>query len=347
MVSNFKTLPVIDVSGLYSGALDRRVAVAEEIGKAARDSGFFYIRGHHVGHEIRAKLLEETKAFFALALDQKMQSYIGNSSNHSGYVPQGEEAFYGQKPDRKEAFDLSTDVPADDSEVLAGTTPMVGPVQWPQVPEFKAAASEYYEEITKLSELLFRGFALSLDLPEDYFKAYLRRPTSQLRLVHYPFIQEAPADEPGIGAHTDYECFTVLLPTAPGLEVMNGDGEWIDAPPIEDAFVINIGDMLEAWTNGTFVATSHRVRKVQEERYSFPFFATCDYHTVVAPLPQFVTPERPAKFTPLVSGDHLLAQTAMTFAYLKRRIQDGTFKLPDSSLALSSFGQEARNRKAG
>jgi len=139
----------------------------------------------------------------------------------------------------------------------------------------------------------------------------------------------------------------MLLPTAPGLEVMNGAGEWIDAPPVEDAFVINIGDLLEAWTNGTFIATSHRVRKVAEERYSFPFFATCDYHTVVAPLDKFVTPEQPAKFTPIVSGDHLLSQTAQTFAYLKRRVAEGTFKLPDSALALSSFGQEARSRKAG
>lgn len=347
MVSRFKTLPIIDISGLYSDSLDDRKAVASEIGKASRDSGFLYIRGHHIGAELRGKLLAETKDFFAQPLDEKMRSYIGNSSNHSGYVPQEEEAFYGQKPDRKEAFDLSTDVPANDPEVLAGTTPMIGPVQWPQSPSFKAAASEYYAEITLLAEHLFRALALALDLPEDWFKAYLKRPPSQLRLVHYPFVENAPVDEPGIGAHTDYECFTILLPTAAGLEVMNGDGEWIDAPPIEDGFVINIGDMLEAWTNGTFVATSHRVRKVQEQRYSFPFFATCDYHTVVGPLPQFVTPKRPAKFSPLVSGDHLIAQTAMTFAYLKKRMEEGTFKLPDSSLALSSFGQEARNRKAG
>jgi isopenicillin N synthase-like dioxygenase len=347
MVSSFKTLPIIDVSGLYSEHFADRQAVASEIGKASCDSGFFYIRGHHISSELRAKLLAETKAFFALPLDEKMQSYIGKSLNHSGYVPQGEEAFYGQKPDRKEAFDLATDVPANDPEVLAGTTPMIGPVQWPKSPAFKAAAADYYQEITVLAEKLFAGFALALDLPEDWFTAYLKRPPSQLRLVHYPYAKDVPDDVPGIGAHTDYECFTILLPTAPGLEVMNGDGEWIDAPPIEDAFVINIGDMLEAWTNGTFVATSHRVRKVQEERYSFPFFATCDYHTVVEPLPQFVTPERPAKFAPLVSGDHLIAQTAMTFAYLKQRMDAGTFKLPGSTLALSSFGQDARNRKSG
>lgn len=347
MASNFKSLPVVDIAGLYSKDLRDRKAVAEKMGEAARDSGFFYITGHHISPELRSRLLDTTKRYFALPLEHKMKHYIGNSSNHSGYVPQGEEAFYGQKPDRKEAFDLSTDVAADDPEVLSGATPMVGPVQWPDDPQFRESAGEYYAEVTRLAGKLFAGFALALDMPETWFETYLKRPPSQLRLIHYPYTPDAPVDQPGIGAHTDYECFTILLPTAPGLEVMNGAGEWIDAPPIENGFIINIGDMLEIWTNGTFAATSHRVRKVQEERYSFPFFATCDYHTVVGPLDQFVSKDRPANYKPLVSGEHLLAQTAQTFAYLKKRIADGTFKLPESSLGLSSFGQEARHREAG
>ncbi len=347
MPSNFTRLPVIDVSGLFSMSLADRLVVARAIGDASRDSGFFYVSGHNIPLDLQRDLLSVSKDFFARPLDDKMRYYIGQSRNHTGYVPQGEEAFYGQKPDRKEAFDISVDVDPDDPEVRAGSTPMIGPVQWPDDAAFRTIAGTYYKEITALARRLFAGFALALDLPEDWFTPYLRRPPSQLRLIHYPFSADAPVDTPGIGAHTDYECFTILLPTAPGLEVMNGAGEWIDAPPIENAFVINIGDLLEAWSNGTFVATSHRVRKVQEERYSFPYFATCDYHTVVAPLPQFITPESPAKHAPIVSGDHLLAQTAQTFRYLKEKVEAGTFTLPENSRALSSFGQEARNRKAG
>lgn len=346
MASAFKNLPVIDVSGLYSENEADRRAVAQQMGEAAKDSGFFYVTGHPVGRELRGKLIDATKSFFAWPHEQKMKWYIGLSENHSGYVPPGEETFYGQKPDRKEAFDLPLDVPADDPQVLAGKTPMLGPVNWPDHAAFHENAKLYFGEISEFARKLFGGFALALDMPENWFEPHLKTPASQLRLIHYPFSADAPADEPGIGAHTDYECFTILLPTAPGLEVMNGAGEWIDAPPIDDAFVINIGDMLEAWSNGIFAATSHRVRKVQEERYSFPYFASCDYHTVVEPLPQFVTPDRPAQHTALVAGDHLLAQTAQTFTYLKKKITDGTFKLPDSSLSLSSFGQEARVRKA-
>ncbi len=345
MASGFKHLPVIDVSGLYSADAAARSAVADSIAAASRDAGFFYIVGHAIDRATRDRLLAATKAYFAQPVDAKMASYIGNSTNHSGYVPQGEEAFYAQKPDRKEAFDIALDVPANDPDVLSGLTPMLGPVQWPDDPEFRAAASEYYQAVAELARKLFAGFALALGLPETWFDDKLKKPASQLRLIHYPYSAAAPVDEPGIGAHTDYECFTILLPTAPGLEVMNGLGEWIDAPPIADAFIINIGDMLEAWSNGTFAATSHRVRKVQEERYSFPYFAACDYHTVVAPLDQFVSEANPPRYGAIHSGDHLLAQTAQTFQYLKNRIAEGTFKLPDSSLALSSFGQEARTRK--
>src|SRR5262249_26376132 len=118
------------------------------------------------------------------------------------------------------------------------------------------------------------------------------------------------------GAHTDYECFTVLLATGPGLEVVNRAGEWVDAPPRAGAFLIVLGDMMEIWTNGAFPATSHRVRRVEQERYSFPFFCVCDYHTVVEPLPGFVGPDRPARYRPVLAGAHLFAQTAQTFTLI-------------------------------
>ncbi len=135
---------------------------------------------------------------------------------------------------------------------------------------------------------LLWAFAVALGEDPDVFSRHATKTPSQLRLVHYPYNAEAK-DGQGIGAHTDYECFTLLKPTAPGLEVLNGAGEWIDVPPMEGTFVVNIGDMLELWTNGAFVATSHRVRKVAEERYSFPLFFNVDYHTEVKPLPQFAS----------------------------------------------------------
>lgn len=346
MTADFKSLPIVDIAGLASPDPAQRRAVADRLGEAARSAGFLYCVGHGIDETLRAGVIAAAKRFFARSFDDKMNWYIGRSTNHSGYVPEGEEVFAGATmPDKKEAFDVSIDLPADDPEVLAGTTPLLGPVIWPDDETFRTEVLAYYQAVAAMAKRMFAGFALAMGLPEDWFDSRLQRPPSQLRLIHYPYQADAPVDAPGIGAHTDYECFTILMPTAPGLEVMNGAGEWIDAPPIEGGFIVNIGDMLEVMTNGAFVATSHRVRKVQEERYSFPFFAACDYHTVIEPLPNFVSADNPPKFTALVSGDHLLAQTAQTFTYLKKRVADGTMVMPQGSFGLSSFGAEARARQ--
>jgi isopenicillin N synthase-like dioxygenase len=100
--------------------------------------------------------------------------------------------------------------------------------------------------------------------------------------------------------------------------------------------VVNIGDMLEYWAGGRFVATSHRVRKVSEERYSFPLFFALDYETELRPLGQ---PEA----EPIRTGEHLFAQTVQTFRYLRERAAAGVITLPEGARPVSSFGQEARH----
>lgn len=343
--TDFDRLPIVDVSDLRSADPEARRRAAEALGRAAKDVGFFYITGHGVGRDLRAGLLDAAKDFFSRPEEEKMRHYIGLSDNHRGYVPEGEEVLASGSKDKKEGFDLSLDLPEDDPVVQAGT-PMTGPNVWPDLPGFREKVSAYYDEAMRLGFDLCRGFALALDLPEDSFTGFVNKPLSQLRLLHYPFNPAVPPDRPGIGAHTDYEVFTILLPTAPGLEVMNGAGDWIDAPPVEDAFVVNIGDMMEVWTNGTYVATSHRVRKVAEERYSFPLFFGCDYETRVEPLPPFVDPAKPSSYEPLSAGEHLWAQTIQSFTYLKEKLARGEIALPEGSRTLSSFGQEARHAKA-
>jgi isopenicillin N synthase-like dioxygenase len=336
--TSFTSVPVVDISGLRSTDRTEREGVAAEIGKAASDVGFFYISGAAIDDALFDRLLAATKEFFALPLEEKMRSYIGLSKCHRGYVPVGEEGVETGTPDLKEAFDTALDLPADDPDYLAGN-PMLGPNAWPDLPEFAQAVTDYYRAVLEVGHRLLWAFAVALGEDPDTFSRHATKTPSQLRLVHYPYNPDAE-DGQGIGAHTDYECFTLLKPTAPGLEVLNGAGEWIDVPPMPDTFVVNIGDMLELWTNGEFVATSHRVRKVKEERYSFPLFFNVDYHTEVKPLPQFASRdsrERPA----LRAGEHLFAQTAQSFAYLRNRIDSGELVLPEGSVAMNSFGQQA------
>lgn len=340
--SAFRSLPRVDVSGLYGEDIATRRRAARELDVACRDAGFFYLVGHRVSDMLIARLLDRTRAFFSQPPERKFDLYIGKSPNHRGYVPPGEEVFYGGARDQKEAFDLCFERSDGSTPLELGANPMAGPNVWPDLPGFREAVSEYYRAVFELGQTLFRGFALAFDLPENYFDRYVSAPPSQLRLLHYPDSPEAAEASVGIGAHTDYECFTILLPTAPGLEVMNGAGEWIDAPPLPGAFVVNIGDMLETFTNGELTATSHRVRKLNYERYSFPLFFSCDYDAEVAPLPRFVSPERPARYPSLVAGEHLYAQTVQSFRYFQQRLERGEVALPKGARPLSSFGQEGK-----
>jgi isopenicillin N synthase-like dioxygenase len=348
-LTNFTEIPVVDCAGLF-GTPEEQQAVAVELAKAAREVGFLYVTSSGVSTELFNGLLACAEAFFALPLDEKMKVYIGNSSNHRGYVPTGEEGDYGdpgqskKKPDLKEAFDLSLEVPADDEDYVSGN-PMVGPNQWPDIPGMAETINRYYDAALGFGKVLLRGFALALGEPAERFDALVTKAPSQLRMVHYPF-DPAAVDVLGIGAHTDFEVFTLLKPTKPGLEVMNGAGEWIDAPPMDDAFVVNIGDMLEIWSNGTFTSTTHRVRKVAEERYSFPLFFNVDYDVLVSPLDQFVRSDGTNKVS-LKAGEHLYAQTIHAFGYLRRRLDAGEIAMPDGSLGRNSFGREAiKNREA-
>ncbi|MDB5726332.1 MAG: 2OG-Fe(II) oxygenase [Novosphingobium sp.] len=324
-------LPLVDVSKLDSNCFEDRLGVAHDLDRACGESGFLYIRGAQFKGELFTRILERAKVYFALGEDAKMESYIGLSENHSGYVPVGEEQFGVGTSDLKEAFDVNYDYP-----LAKGRRPLLGPNLWPDMPEFRNDVLEYYQHIKDVGHKLFGAFALALGLDETYFAEFLRHPPSQLRLIHYPF-NEAADDRPGIGAHTDYECFTLLFATAPGLQVVDKNGDWVDVPLIEGTMIMNIGDMMEIMSNGRYVATKHRVKKVKEERYSFPLFFSCDYDHVVAPI----APNEAPRYQPLKSGEYLHNQTAQTFAYLKRRVASGEMVL-SNAVPLDSFGlQEA------
>ena len=235
--------------------------------------------------------------------------------------------------------------------MLAGT-PLIGANEWPDLPDFRARVLAYYDAVFALGHRLFDAFALALGLPEGYFKPMVTCPPAKLRLIHYPF-DASVEDVPGIGAHTDYERFTLLLADQPGLEVLNEESVWIDAPPVknaagEEAFVINIGDMLEVLSAGTFVATAHRVRKVPQERYSFPLFFACDYHTLIRPLPTFLAAGEAGEYQELSIGEHMWSQALQTYRYLREKVNRGELQLPERARGTNTFGhlkKQAQQKK--
>lgn len=322
-------LPVIDVSPLLGSRTRARRKVGRALAEAAGEVGFFYVEGHGIPAARLEAVYRQAAAWFARPLGEKLRYYIGNSRNHRGYVPVSEQGLYADEGSRNyEAFDLSLDLPADDPDVRRGHY-LLGPNVWPAQPGFREAVSLYYGCMADLGQAMCAGFELALGVPEGTLRRAMTKPTSQLRLLHYlENTSVANSAHMNMGAHTDYECFTILHQRAPGLEVLVGDRGWVEAPPLEGTLVVNIGDLLETWSNGLFRSTYHRVVNNGHERYSLPFFVAADYDAVIAPLPKLVSTDRPAGYAPVVAGHHLLGQLLRDFPYLRERYRRGELRLP-------------------
>lgn len=313
-----ETLPLIDVSGLRSGNRAEIKILADEIGRAAREVGFFRI----CGHGIEPSLIEDTyraaETFFALPEDEKLKCYIAKSTNHRGYVPFTEKGDYPDEVNRNyEAFDLGLDLPANDPDYLGGNR-LLGPNVWPDVPGFHHTVSTYYARISQLGHLVCSALELHLGLRPGDMTQHMSKPISQLRLLHY--VRDAHVlnkKSVNMGAHTDYECLTLLHTRNQGLQVMTQQDQWIDVPVDPECFVVNIGDMLEAWTNGLLRSTPHRVLNLSPERFSLPYFLAANYDTVIKPFPQLVSDDRPVQYEPITAGGHLMRMLVRDFPYLK------------------------------
>ena len=318
----------MDVSSLVREDGHGIEATARAIGNAARSNGFLYVSGHGIPQTSLTSVLEQSRQFFALPEAEKLRLRIGTQRHHRGYVPVTDRGLYADESgDRHyEAFDMALEVFADDPD--ARNSFLLGPNLWPSLPRFRRVVSSYYDAVSKLAKRLCVAFEIDLGLEPGFFASRMRKPTSQLRLIHYLENDVAPSySDMNMGAHTDYECFTILHQTEPGLQVMDREDNWIEAPPIPGTFVINIGDMLETWTNGVYKATLHRVVNLGRERFSIPFFAAVDQTTKVQPLPKFVSDERPPAYAPLIAGEHLLTQMVRDFSYMRERIWMGRMPL--------------------
>ncbi len=338
-----KTLPVIDIGALGSGDPAAMRAVGAALGAAARTSGFFYIVNHGVPQDLVAGVLAASRDFHGRSRAFKMRSWSGFTTNHRGYVPFEENgADFPKRINMNEAWDMSFEAPADHPDYLAGWR-MTGPNVWPDIPGWRETVSAYYAAVFGLGLRLLEALAGELGVDPAELKRQITCPTSQLRLLRYvPNDLPKTADIVGIDAHSDFECFTILLQGGPGLQVMNAEDVWIEAPPVEGAFIVNIGDIFETWSGGLFKSTQHRVVNIGRERFSIPLFFGLDYHAVIEPLGPYRTPETVAKYPPIKAGEHLMRMSVKAFRYMAEAREKGEMTLDFEVPEKNPFARPAK-----
>jgi isopenicillin N synthase-like dioxygenase len=311
-----QSIPVIDLTGAFSPELEARREVAWEIHKACRETGFFYVSHHGVTEALVAAQFEWSRRFFELPLDAKLALHMKNSRTTAGYEPVGGQVLDSQDPnserapaDLKESFYIGLDLPADHPLSVAGIRGY-GHNQWPDgLPGFREQMLAYQAAMRSLGDRLLALIALSLDLPEDQFLPFYDMPTTTLRLLRYPpHPENARENQLGAGAHTDWGGITLLAQDdLGGLEVRNVADEWIEATPIPGTLVINLGDLMQRWTNDLYRSNMHRVKNNRSRgrnRHSIAFFYSPRPSARIECLPTCADAEHPPKFPPCTAGEH-------------------------------------------
>lgn len=267
------TLPILDLSLLDQGP-DAAARFRDDLRAATHDVGFFYLTGTGVSAELESRLLQAAKDFFALPDADKLAIENVTSPHFRGYTRVGGELTQG-RVDWREQIDIGPErEPLIDPDG-PGYNRLVGPNLWPAAqPELREVVAEWHDHLTGIARKLLRAWALSLGAEEQYFDRHFGDPQTLIKIVRYPG-KDDPTPQQGVGAHKDSGVLTLLWvePGKGGLQVER-DGEWVDAPPVSGAFVVNIGELLEYATQGYLTATNHRVisPRFPDERISVPFF---------------------------------------------------------------------------
>jgi isopenicillin N synthase-like dioxygenase len=303
-------IPVIDLAAVETDAGLARVA--SELGAACRDVGFFYVVNHGAPSSLIADAFAVSRAFFALPVAEKLElsmDVVGGNRGYAGFMREALDPAHGR--DRKEAFNVGLELAADDAGLMAGE-PYRALNAWPKTPRFRETMLTYFDACMALGGRIHRAFAHDLGLDLDFFVDKLARPLAVLRLLRYP---PESVGEIGAGTHTDYGNITLLATDGVGgLEVRTRTGQWVAAPSIPGAFVVNIGDCLMRWTNDVYVSTPHRVvSRGGGERYSIAFFLDPNPFANVEAIPSCVAPGEKPKYPAILAHKYLRSRLEATY----------------------------------
>lgn len=293
-------LPLVDLA-----SPDAVAAIAD----ACRDWGMFALTGHGIDPARAAECLVAIRRFFAMPAVDK-QALARSLDNPWGF---NDRELTKNRRDRKQVFDIGPDT-SDPDDPFGGVTP------WPPDADFARIMRGWKQTCAALSDRLIAMALVGLGEPaERAAAAFQPQSTGFLRLNCYPLGDPLAGPDPRDGArsvhhHSDAGAITVLLVDGePGLQVLR-DGLWHNADGPPGSLIVNIGDMLEIWSNGLYRAPLHRVLAMQRrERFSAPYFHNPAYGATIAPLPGALALSGEPRFRPV------------SWAEFRRRRAEGDF----------------------
>ncbi|CAN4107629.1 unnamed protein product [Withania somnifera] len=330
-----QNIPLIDLSPLQttdpSSTSSEITILVAEIGDACKNWGFFQVINHGVPSTCREKIERASKEFFSQLTEEK-RKVSRDESNPMGFY----DAEYTKNvKDWKEVFDFvvqnPTILPAShephDMELKELTN------QWPTFPtNFREACEEYTRVVEELSYKLLELIALSLGLSSKRLNSYFKDQTSFMRLNYYPLCPISHLAL-GLARHKDSVALTVLAQDdVGGLEVKRKtDGEWIQVKPTPDAYIVNVGDIIQVWSNDIYESVEHRViTSSKKERFSFPFLLSPSHYVNVEPLEELTSEESPAKYKAYNWGKFLTTRNLSNFKKLNvENVQIYHFRIAD------------------
>ncbi len=302
------SVPAIDIAPFRAGTAEGKRQVAAQVGRACEEIGFLTIVGHGVSADLVQRTYDVSRRFFDLPLEEKLKVPV--NSTGVGYIPLQVEslaASLGEKTagDLKESLNVGRDFDHD---------------RWPaNPPELKPLWIDYFRTLNALSATIMQIFATALDLSEHFFDDKIEPPQAFMRVINYPDQPDDPL--PGqlrAGAHSDYGTLTILRSenVAGGLQVRDRAGAWVDVVTMPDSFVINIGDMMQYWTNDRWISTIHRVvnpprdQNLGSRRQSIVFFHSPNENTLISCLDGCSSAANPPKYAPILASEHLRQKSA-------------------------------------
>ncbi|GLT48516.1 hypothetical protein SLA2020_221370 [Shorea laevis] len=293
--------------------------------QACLDCGFFYVVNHGISQEFMDEVFAQSKRFFQLPLNAKMK--LLRNEKHRGYTPILDELLDPENQkhgDYKEGYYIGVEVPEDDPDA---EKPFYGPNVWPSediLPAWRQTMEKFHREALEVAKSVARIIALALDLNTDFFDKpeMLGKPIATLRLLHYGGQISDPSNGLyGAGAHSDFGLITLLATDdVMGLQICKDKDAkpqiWEFVAPLKGAFIVNLGDMLERWSNCIFKSTLHRVLGNGQDRYSIAYFVEPSHDCLVECLPTCKSEINPPKFPPIKCATYLSQRYRDTHADL-------------------------------